>query len=184
MMEWLQTIDQNVLGWFQAHPTPALDGVMTLVTFLGERLVLLVVLILAATGLVVRGRRRAALLLALTGLLCWALSEVVKEGVQRPRPDFPGHPVAPVRFFHPGQPSYSFPSVHASGSASVYVTLALLLGRSWPRRRRVLLVGGSLVLAGVIGVSRLYLGYHYLTDVLGGWALGLGFACSCAALDH
>jgi undecaprenyl-diphosphatase len=117
-------------------------------------------------------------------LLCWLLSEAVKEAVQRPRPDFGGHPLAPMRLFHPGQATFSFPSIHSSGSASVYVTLALLLGRCWPRPRRVLLLGGSLVFAGLIGLSRVYLGYHYPTDVLGGWALGLGFAFSCGALDR
>jgi undecaprenyl-diphosphatase len=181
-MEWLQTLDHNVIGWLQGHRTLALDGVMAGVTFFGERLVLLVIVVMTAAGLAVRGRRRTALRLAMAALFCWVLSETVKEGVQRPRPDFAGHPAAPMRFFHPGQPSFSFPSVHASGSASVYVTLALLLGTRWPRRRRALLVVGSLLLTGLIGISRVYLGYHYPTDVLAGWAMGLGFAFSCAAL--
>jgi undecaprenyl-diphosphatase len=66
----------------------------------------------------------------------------------------------------------------------VYVTLALLISKGWQRRRRAILVTGSLSLTGVIGVSRIYLGYHYPTDVLAGWALGLGFALTSAALDQ
>src|SRR5262249_13801242 len=156
--------------------------VMAILTFFGKEWVLLLVGVLAAAALAVRGRRRTALRFALTGLLCWLISQTVKESVQRPRPDFAGHPVAPVRFFHPDQPTFSFPSVHASGSASVYVTLALLLGKGGLRQRRLLLVTGGLLLAGLIGVSRVYLGYHYPTDVLAGWALGLSGAFSCAAL--
>jgi undecaprenyl-diphosphatase len=183
-MEWLQTLDHTGLAWLQEHRTPALDGVMGVVSFFGERLVLFGVVLLAVFGLALRRRRRTAWVLAIAALLCWMLSEAVKEGVQRPRPDFPGHPEAASRFFHPGQPSFSFPSIHASGSASVYVALALLIGKHWKRQRQVLLVGGSFVLGGAIGISRLYLGYHYPTDVLGGWAVGLGFAFSCAALDR
>jgi undecaprenyl-diphosphatase len=183
-MEWLQTLDHNVLGWFQAHRLPALDTVMTFVTFLGEEWVVLLVAVLASVALAVRRRRRTAFLFATTCLLCWLFSQAVKETVRRPRPDFPGHPLAPVSLLHPDQPTFSFPSVHSSGSASVYVTLALLVAKGWPRRRRVLLVAGSLLLTGLIGLSRVYLGFHYPTDVLAGWAVGLGFAFGCAALDQ
>src|SRR5262249_1076191 len=183
-MEWLQTLDHNLVRWFPTHRTPPLDAGMAALTFLGELVVLFVVLAVGVAWLAVCHHGRRALLAAMTGLLCWGLAEGVKEGVKRPRPDFAGHPMAPVRLFNPEQPTYSFPSVHSSGSSSVYVTLALLIGKGWPRRRRVLSVGGSLLLTGLIGVSRVYLGYHYPTDVVAGWALGLGFAFSCAALDE
>jgi undecaprenyl-diphosphatase len=183
-MEWLQTLDHNVIRWFQAHRTPALDEGMAVVTFLGESMSVLVVLAVGVAWLAVRRGKRTALLAALAGLLCWGLSEAVKESVRRPRPDIAGHPLAPVRLLNPEQPTYSFPSVHSSGSASVYVTLALLIGKGWPRRRRVLLVAGSLLLTGLIGLSRVYLGYHHPTDVLAGWAVGLGFAFACATLDQ
>jgi undecaprenyl-diphosphatase len=183
-MEWLQKLDHNVLDWFQAQRRPPLDGVMEVVTFLGEQGVLLLVGVLATVALAWRRSRRTALLFAITCLLCWSFSQAMKESLRRTRPDFAGHPVAPVRFFNPEQPTFSFPSVHASCSSGVYVTLALLLGKGWPRRWRALLLTGGLLLAGLIGVSRVYLGFHYPTDVLAGWAVGLGFAFSCAALDQ
>jgi undecaprenyl-diphosphatase len=71
-----------------------------------------------------------------------------------------------------------------NASSAVYVTLALVVARRLRRRRqRVLVVGGGLALVLVIGLTRLYLGVHYPTDVLAGWALGLGVALACGWLE-
>ncbi|MFC1643118.1 phosphatase PAP2 family protein [Myxococcota bacterium] len=66
---------------------------------------------------------------------------------------------------------YGFPSGHAFGAAAVYLALAVGLACRWPRWRLPLLAVAWVIVVGV-GVSRVYLGVHYLTDVVAGWLLG------------
>jgi membrane-associated phospholipid phosphatase len=168
-MDLLERLDQGVLTWLQAHRMPWLTTAMLGITFLGERGTLLVVVVAAAVWLGLRHHYRTALLLAVTGLGGGELVNLVKNLIQRERP---AQTVAELVLS-----TYSFPSGHALGSTAVYVTLALLVSRQLSRRRdRILLVGAGVLLAGLIGFSRLYLGAHYLTDVVAGWAGGLGCA--------
>jgi len=109
----------------------------------------------------------AAWVLTATALVS-PLTGLVKDLVGRQRP----------QFAHGGATweSLSYPSGHSSGVACL-VTVGLLLG--WPSlsaaaRRRWLAAGVALVL--LVGLTRMWLGVHYLSDVLGGWALGLGWA--------
>jgi len=113
---------------------------------------------------------------ALFVLLCvaggWLLSHVIKFGIARPRPDVVAHLVDVNDF--------SFPSGHAMVSAVTYLTLGALLGRTqiqWAARYYFL--GVAVLLTLLIGMSRIYLGVHYPTDVLGGWAAGAAWACGC-----
>jgi undecaprenyl-diphosphatase len=79
--------------------------------------------------------------------------------------------------------SLSFPSGHALRSALIYMTLATLLARATPNhaaKRYIIIVAA--VLTCVIGLSRIFLGVHYLTDVLGGWAVGLVWALACGII--
>src|SRR5215211_6001633 len=94
-----------------------------------------------------------------------ALNLLLKDLFVRPRPRF-GHPLVV-------ETSYSFPSGQAMGSLVVYGMLAsfvLLTLRS--KRMRVVSVGGAVVLVTLIGFSRVYLGAHYVSDVVGGFAAG------------
>jgi undecaprenyl-diphosphatase len=109
-------------------------------------------------------------LLAGIGLAAILLDAGVKALVQRPRPEV-------VRPLVPVPAGWGFPSGHALGSTAVYVSAALLLTAAPVRRwRRVLALIAALSLAFLIGFSRLYLGVHYVTDVVGGWAAGLALA--------
>ncbi|HVF94257.1 MAG TPA: phosphatase PAP2 family protein [Sphingomonas sp.] len=91
--------------------------------------------------------------------------DLIKMHVLRPRPDLVPH-LVPVSGF-------SFPSGHAASSAVVYLTLAAVAGQVTPDRgvRRYLLIG-AILLVGVIGCSRVYLGVHWPSDVLAGWCFG------------
>jgi undecaprenyl-diphosphatase len=97
---------------------------------------------------------------------------LLKEVFDRPRPDIIPHMVKVS--------SLSFPSGHSLLAAVVYPTLGALVARLVKHLRlKLYFVTVSLVLTGLIGVSRVYLGVHYPTDVVAGWMLGLGWAILC-----
>src|SRR5262249_7247677 len=113
-----------------------------------------------------RRRLAAALILVLASLLSMVFVEVAKELVRRPRPQ------QVVGTWDPSRPSFAYPSGHAFNSTAVYVMVALLIGG----RRGRMAVAVAVTVAVLVGLTRLYLGVHWLTDVLGGWAGGAGWA--------
>ena len=142
------------------------------VTALGGTTVLTLVTAGVAGYLWLDGKRRALALLLASVLGGWALSAALKLGFARPRPDLVPH----------GAYVYtaSFPSGHAMMSAVTYLTLAALVSRVLPHRRtKLFVVACALVLTGLTGLSRIYLGVHWPTDVLAGWAVGSSWASGC-----
>ena len=143
--------------------SPALDAVMQAFTDLGSTLVVAPLFALSFALLIWRRHRREALFLAASVAGSVALNQSLKLIFQRPRPQLAWAQV---------QPEYSFPSGHAMNSIVFYVALALILLVLWRRRAGLVSVGLAIVLALLIGTSRIYLGYHYLTDVVGGLLAG------------
>ena len=147
-----------------------LNAAMMFFTHLGDLLVLRIALIVIVCAFAASRRFLPAALVILAYLAGHGVSNGVKLLVQRERP-------YPVHEFSPRPKSYSFPSGHALESTALYVTVALLAARHGIRScARWWLVVGSLLLVFLIGFSRVYLGYHYATDVIGGWAAGLAIA--------
>ncbi|MFG0288715.1 MAG: phosphatase PAP2 family protein [Rhodopirellula sp. JB044] len=141
-------------------------------TGLGGIPVLLIAIAASAGFLVInRSYRLLAVLLAST-LGGIAMSLLMKQWFARPRPDIVPH-LSHVY-------TSSFPSGHSMMSAVVYLTLAALIApvlrHFWVR---VYVIGVAVLLAFLVGISRVYMGVHYPTDVLAGWAAGLVWALLC-----
>jgi membrane-associated phospholipid phosphatase len=131
-------------------------------TMLGSAWAMLSWGLIAAAVLAWRGRRRAALWLLVPVLSHPLLVEAIKQVVRRPRP--------PVADRLEAISSWSFPSSHSAGTMMTAAALALLAGGRWPAWML------AVVVAGMIGWSRLALGVHWPSDVLAGWGLGLAWA--------
>jgi undecaprenyl-diphosphatase len=159
--------DRHVTLWLQAFRTPALDRVAVAVTHLGDFGWLAAVTAGMAALLLCAGRRWAALL-GVGTLLVFPLNSMLKEWVDRPRP---GADVVEVLLPALG---LSFPSGHAMSAAVVYGFLGLMawLHLARPVARWLGLLA-SAFLAALVGLSRVYLGVHWFSDVLGGWTAGL-----------
>jgi undecaprenyl-diphosphatase len=138
-------------------------------TALGSITDLCVIALLAAGLLAARGRwRQGGLLIAapLSGLM---VLNIFKKVFDRPRPPLALHAVVVG--------NASFPSGHAMLSAVVYLTLGALLAHFAQRRRiKAYALAAGMVLTLAIGASRVYLGVHWPTDVIAGWALGAAWA--------
>ncbi|MDP9629368.1 UNVERIFIED_ORG: undecaprenyl-diphosphatase [Ensifer adhaerens] len=149
-----------------------LTHVVTDITSLGGTTVLTLVTIVTVGYLVLASRRATGMFVLLSVLGGWLLSTLLKIGVARPRPDIVPHLVD----VH----DLSFPSGHAMLSAVTYLTLGLLLSRVQSRRAtRLYVITVALTLTLLVGLSRIYLGVHYPTDVFGGWCAGATWATIC-----
>lgn len=141
-------------------------------TALGS-LAVLIVIVLAVSGYLLLQRRHGLCLLVLAASLGGALvSTLLKTLFARERPDVVPHLMSVM--------TSSFPSGHSMLSATIYLTLGALLARSDPRpRAKIYFLSVSLALTFLVGLSRLYLGVHYPTDVLAGWIAGASWAILC-----
>jgi undecaprenyl-diphosphatase len=128
---------------------------------------------LAVIGYLLMDGKRAAALLVLVSVGGGAvLSNLLKFAIERPRPDLV------ARLIEVNTPS--FPSGHATLAAVTYLTLGALLSRVEARRRaKIYVLTVAVALTFLIGVSRIYLGVHWPTDVLAGWCLGAAWAMLC-----
>ena len=127
----------------------------------------LVTLFTAAAGLflLAQDKRRQAVLLVGAILLAWASKDLAKALYDRARPDVLAHEV----FVH----SASFPSGHTTLATALYMSLAVLASsHGLGARGKALVYGLAVMLSALVGFSRVYLGVHWPSDVLAGWALG------------
>lgn len=139
------------------------------ITALGGFTVLTLATIAGIIALLIYRRRAQALVFGATVLLAQGAAETIKTFVDRARPDLVSH--LDMAY------SASFPSGHSLMSPAVYFTLAIIVAESQIRpAARTMVVTGAVVLVMAIGISRVYLGVHWPTDVLGGWALGSAMA--------
>ena len=141
-------------------------------TAIGGSTVLGLVIFAVVGFLVLQTRYRTALVVAITSLSGELLNAAMKHVFNRPRPSIVPHLRAVF--------STSFPSGHAMESAIVYLTLgAILMRASETRLTKMYILGIAVLLTTLVGISRVYLGVHYPTDVIGGWIVGFIWASVC-----
>lgn len=147
------------------------------ITALGS-LTVLGLTVLAVTGyLCLHGLYRNGLFIFLASAGGWILNWVLKAGFDRARPDVVPH-LREVM-------SSSFPSGHALTSAAVYLTLGALLMRiAQGRPAKYYCIAIAMFVTFLVGCSRVFLGVHYPTDVIGGWLIGLSWALFCWMVER
>lgn len=169
-----QPFDDAVMQWMGSHRIAWIEQSLLEITTLGTGLVIMMIVLIAALFLTITRHRYSALLLLVASAGGLLLNNLLKSFFDRPRPQFFDWVDTPY--------STSFPSGHAMSAAIVYSTVAYLAARLEKRRwmRWITMMGAFLVIL-LICVSRLYLGVHFPSDVLGGVVVGLAWAAFCMA---
>ena len=144
-------------------------------TFLGSPFAVIPLAAIVIVWAVRKKETRAAVTLLVVLLMTEALNVMLKHTFERPRPTL----FQEIATLH----SYSFPSGHAMAAAAVYGTMGVVVSRLAPTHRGALVVGLPFLIV-MIGLSRIYLGVHWPSDVLAGFAAGAFLALAGAmALD-
>lgn len=173
-----QRFDMRVIRWFAAHRGPqALQDVGRDLTALGGVAVLTLVTAAVVGFLLISRKPGAASLMIAAVVGGLAISSVIKHFVNRPRP--PRQYQAAYVF------TASFPSGHSMLSAATYLTLGALLAQVIQRRvLKLYVISVAALITFLVGLSRVYLGVHWPTDVLAGWTGGLAWSLVCLSVAH
>lgn len=168
----LVRLDDELAGWLHRHATPPLTAFMRIVSDLNSTFA--VACYATAIALYQASRQQwqrvAALVVCVGGVL--GLNVLLKNAFQRARPTF-DEPLLTLA-------TYSFPSGHVAGSTVLYgLFVVWVFGRTPRLHWRVLAVDGALVLVGLVALSRLVLGVHYLSDVGAAFAEGVAWLALC-----
>lgn len=165
----LEAFDRSVLSAVIAMRVPRWNGAAVDLTALGSVTVLTLIVVIASILFLLFRDRQSLAQLAIAALGGSIGSTLLKRMLERPRPDEISRLVEVS--------SFSYPSGHSLASASIYLTIAILVARRMPStaaRAIVLLL--AIALAVSIGFSRAYLGVHYPSDIAAGFLLGAGWA--------
>jgi undecaprenyl-diphosphatase len=175
-------IDLEIILWLRDAGNPAdplgpvwLEDFARDITALGSPAVLGLFVLIASLFLLLAGKRQLSLFVLAAASGGTIAVTLLKKAFARPRPD-----LTPEGLF---VYTASFPSGHAMVSAVVYLTLGALIARLAPRRvLKLYIMSVALVLTVLVGFSRVYLGAHWPSDVLAGWAVGAAWALGGGAL--
>ena len=168
----LASIDPPVWQWMIDHRSPALTTVAIFVTNVGSTVAMTIIAGATIVYLLVKRRYGDAALVAVVAAGAGLLVRFGKATVGRERP--------PVEYRLVTETNESFPSGHALASAAILgVVLVVLLPSIHRRATRIAVLAGVVLFALAIGLSRVYLGVHWATDVIGGWVTGLAWLALC-----
>jgi undecaprenyl-diphosphatase len=174
MLGLTEGIDTGVRDSVHRWASPPLTQLFEGLSFIGSAAFIYTLTVPTIGGLWLLGRSRPALRLAVVMAAAAVLNSAVKFTAMRARPE---------PFFGAAPDSYSFASGHALFSACFYGVVAGLIAQHLPREwQRAGVLSAALAVIGGIGLSRIYLGVHHLTDVVAGFALAALIVCSVRAL--
>ncbi|WP_088891532.1 phosphatase PAP2 family protein [Leptolyngbya ohadii] len=163
----------SFLNWLHQYTNPTLDRLMLGITHLGDPPIVMPIFITVLIILWLRQYRQEAQIFLIAGIGATILNNALKLYFRNPRPALWTRIIT--------ETSYSFPSGHALGSIVLYGMIAFLLARHFPRYAGWFYAAAG-VLTGAIGFSRLYLGVHWVTDVIGGWGMGFLWLMICVTM--
>ncbi|TKV58702.1 phosphatase PAP2 family protein [Nakamurella flava] len=166
----LSAIDQPVLDWMVAHRSPALTSVMIVITEVGGPIGMTALAVGVGVLLLVKRHWGQAILVAVAAGGGGLLVRLGKATVGRQRPPVVDHAIEAL--------GESFPSGHALGVAATLGVLVYIGWLHYPRRLPLFVTAAGLVVL-VVGLSRVYLGVHWSTDVLAGWLIGIAWLLLC-----
>ena len=165
----VDAIDRTILVRVVAARTPWLNGVMLDITSLGSATLVVLFSILAVAVFASLRKWRSALQVCAATVVGALWTMIAKSSIERARP--------PSYLRLTEAAGYSYPSGHATASAALYLTVALLICRYVPARRaRFGVIAGAVVLILLVAFSRVYLGVHYPSDVISGICVGVASA--------
>jgi membrane protein DedA with SNARE-associated domain len=163
--------DETALTWARDIEMGLLTTIADVLAVIGRLWFVVPVTAVACGFLLTRRRGPEAIALSAGLAITQITTQIIKGAVDRPRP---GDGIADVDGF-------AYPSGHAALSVT-YLAMAVVLSRAVPAAWRIALIITGMVLGVAIGLSRVYLRVHYLTDVVGGWAVGLAVFSLCGAV--
>ena len=163
-------LDTSILLTIQRLHTTLLDQAMMGITFIGDPAVLLIICLGVGIWLIKHQRRSAATTLGIAALGAIGLNVWLKQLFIRPRPAL-WEPLVNVGY-------YSFPSGHAMVSLVIYGLIGYILATRFPQQQKLIFIFTTIVITA-IGFSRLYLGVHWPTDVVAGYAAGFVWLIAC-----
>jgi membrane-associated phospholipid phosphatase len=169
----LVQMDLAAARWIHGTATPLGVRIFVAITDIGSPPAMAVIALLGVVIAFVRRHRLLAYAWAAAAAGGALLDQVLKATVHRSRPEYA------AAFLHGS--SYSFPSGHAMGSIIGYgfLAYALALTIRWAGDHRRIVFAAAVLMTLLIGISRVYIGVHYPSDVLGGWAAGLAWLAVC-----
>ncbi|MEE3718993.1 phosphatase PAP2 family protein [Tumidithrix elongata RA019] len=169
----LYPTEVEMLQWIHQFANPFLDMLMLLVTKLSNPEIAVPIGLVTLVTLLIQQAHLEAWIVTIAGLGAIFLNKGLKPMFARLRPDLYPQLIQ--------ENSFSFPSGHALGTVVLYGAIAYLLAKHYPHYRIwIYLLAAILVMA--VGLSRLYLGVHWPTDVLAGWAIGLLWLITCIVM--
>lgn len=171
--------DNKILLLFRNSENPSLPlgseripHIIRDITALGSSTILTIISLFVVIFLLIKKEIRSIIYVLSAAIGGGILVQLLKIFFSRERPDLSIHLASEV--------TMSFPSGHSAMSAVVYLSLAVLVSRiEKSKRSSIFIISAALIISFLVGLSRVYLGVHYPTDVLAGWMIGLFWALLC-----